>query len=259
MGAIIAVANQKGGVGKTTSAISFSACFAAKGFRVLLVDLDPQANATSAVGSTPGEGPTIHEVLVRGLPARDVVLRTRMPKLDLLPSSSSLIAAELELAGQMGREFKLRRALKEPAANYDFVVIDCPPNLGLLTVNAFLTASHVVAPVQCEYLALEGLSELVHTVEMVQGELNPALALTAILLTMYDGRMTLNREVVAEVRRHFPNTLQTVIPRNIKLAEAPSHGLTILEYARRSPAAKSYQEAAEELLSMLAAEGGASW
>ncbi|MCX6020275.1 MAG: ParA family protein [Chloroflexi bacterium] len=257
MGAIVAIANQKGGVGKTTSAINLSAYMAARNYRVLLIDLDPQANATSAMGCSAGEGPTVHDVLVRGLAPQDVIMRTRMPKLDLLPSSSSLTAAELELAGMMGREFKLRRALRDVAGEYDYLMIDCPPNLSLLTVNAFLAASKVVVPVQCEYLALEGLSELSATVEMVRMELNPSLTLAGVLMTMYDGRTTLAREVVEEVRRHFPTTLKTVIPRNVKLAEAPSHGLTILEYAPNTPAGKSYQAAADELLAAFDAQGGA--
>lgn len=252
MGAIVAVANQKGGVGKTTTSINISAYVAARGHRVLLADLDPQANTTSALGHSTGEAPSIHEALVRGFPARDIVTATRLPKLDLLPSSSSLAAAELELAGMLGREFKLRRAFHDLQDQYDYIFIDCPPNLGLLTVNAFMASTKVLAPVQCEYLALEGLSELAHTVEMIKMDMNPALTLGAILMTMYDARTALSREVVAEVRKHFAVTLNTVIPRNVRLAEAPSHGLTIMEYAPSTTAARSYQAAADELLAAFA-------
>lgn len=248
MAVIAAIANQKGGVGKTTTTINLCAYFASKGHPTLLVDLDSQANATSALGASVGEGPSIHEVIVRSMPASTVIKSTQVLNLDILPSSSSLVAAEIELAPQMSREFKLRRAFQEIGGNYDFVVIDCPPALSLLTVNAFCAAKYVFVPVQCEYLALEGLTELLSSIEMIRDNLNPQLELGGIIMTMYDRRTSLSREVVTEVRSHFPQTLESVIPRNVRVAEAPSHGLTMLEYAPSSPATRAYNLVAEEIL-----------
>jgi chromosome partitioning protein len=244
------MSNQKGGVGKTTSTVNVCAYIASMGHRVLLVDLDGQANATSALGVTVGGGPSIHEVLVRGMPVAAVIQPTKIPGLDVLPSDASLVAAEIELAPQIGREFKLRRAF-QPIKDYDFVIIDCPPALNLLTVNAFCAARTVFVPVQCEYLALEGLTELLASIQMVRESLNPQLELGGILLTMYDARTGLSREVAEEVRRHFPQTFKTIIPRNVKLAEAPSHCATIMEYAPESTAAKAYQAVAVEMLECL--------
>ncbi|MBI2886422.1 MAG: ParA family protein [Chloroflexi bacterium] len=251
MAVVAAIANQKGGVGKTTTAVNVAAYIAAKGNRVLLADLDGQANATSALGLSVGEGPSVHEVLVRSMPPGNVIRPTNVQGLHLLPSSPSLVAAEIELAPQIGREFKLRRSFQDIDGDYDFVLIDCPPALNLLTVNAFSASRYVFVPVQCEYLALEGLSELLSSIQMVKDNLNPQLELGGIIMTMYDSRTALSKEVVNEVRNHFPQTFKAVIPRNVRLAEAPSHGATIMEYAPESPAAKTYAAVAEEVLQRL--------
>ena len=251
MAVVAAISNQKGGVGKTTTTVNVCAYIASKGYRTLLVDLDGQANATSALGSSVGEGPSIHEVLVRSMPMGEVIRPTGVNGLYLLPSSPSLVAAEIELAPQIGREFKLRRSFQEIDKAYDFALIDCPPALNLLTVNAFSAARYVFVPVQCEYLALEGLSELLSSIQMVRDNLNPQLELGGIIMTMYDSRTALAKEVVNEVRNHFPQTFKTVIPRSVRVAEAPSHGQTIMEYAPTAPAAKAYAQVAEEVLQRL--------
>ena len=248
MAVVAAIANQKGGVGKTTTTVNVCAYIASKGHRTLLVDLDGQANATSAMGCSVGEGSSIHEVIVRSMPVGEVIRPTQIPGLDILPSSPSLVAAEIELAPQIGREFKLRRSLQEVDQVYEFAIIDCPPALSLLTVNAFSASRYVFVPVQCEYLALEGLTELLSSIQMVRDNLNPQLALGGIIMTMFDSRTTLSKEVVDEVRNHFSETFKTVIPRNVRVAEAPSHGKTMLEYAPTSPAAKAYSDVAEEML-----------
>jgi chromosome partitioning protein len=254
MNRIVTVANQKGGVGKTTTTVNVSAYLAAREQRVLLVDLDSQANASSTLGARPGERPSIHEVLVRGTDVREAILPTNLPNLSLLPSSASLVAAELELAPMMGREFKLRRAFQPIQNDYDVILIDCPPALSLLTLNGFACAQHVLVPVQCEYLALEGLSELLAIIELVQLNLNPHLELLGLVMTMYDTRSALSREVVEEVRCHFAQTFQSVIPRNVRAAEAPSHAMTLLEYAPQSAAAKAYRALADELITALQLE-----
>ena len=248
MAVVAAMANQKGGVGKTTTTVNVCAYIASKGFRTLLVDLDGQANATSSMGASVGEGPSIHEVIVRSMPVTEVIKPTQIPGLDILPSSPSVVAAEIELAPQIGREFKLRRSLQEVDRVYEFIIIDCPPALSLLTVNAFSASRYVFVPVQCEYLALEGLTELLSSIQMVRDNLNPQLALGGIIMTMFDSRTTLSKEVVEEVRNVFQETFNTVIPRNVRVAEAPSHGKTMLEYAPTSPAAKAYSDVAEEML-----------
>ncbi len=252
MAVVAAMSNQKGGVGKTTSTINVCAYIAAKGHRTLLVDLDGQANATSALGCSVGNGPSVHEVLVRSMPLGSVVQPSKISGLDVLPSSASLVAAEIELAPQIGREFKLRRAFQEIGDEYEFVIIDCPPALNLLTVNAFCASRYVFVPVQCEYMALEGLTELLSSIQMVRDNLNPQLELGGIILTMFDSRTSLSREVADEVRRHFPQTFKSVIPRNVKVAEAPSHGMTIMEYAPGTAAAKAYEAVADEMLLRLA-------
>lgn len=250
MAVVAAMSNQKGGVGKTTSTVNVCAYLASKGHRTLLVDLDGQANATSALGCSVGDGPSVHEVLVRSMPVGSVVMPSKIKNLDVLPSNASLVAAEIELAPQIGREFKLRRAFQE-ITDYDFVIIDCPPALNLLTVNAFCASRYVFVPVQCEYMALEGLTELLSSIQMVKENLNAQLELGGIILTMYDARTALSREVADEVRRHFPQTFKSVIPRNVKVAEAPSHGMTIMEYAPGSAAAKAYEAVADEMTSVL--------
>ena len=249
---VLAVANQKGGVGKTTTAINLGAELASLGIRSLLLDLDPQANATAGLGLGGGDGPSIYDVLLDEVPLADVVVETPQADLHLVPSSPDLTGAEVELVPVLARELRLRQALD--GAEYEVVIIDCPPSLGLLTVNALTAAQEAVVPVQCEYLALEGLGHLARTLEAVQRNLNRDLHLGGLLLTMYDSRTNLCQQVAAEVRRHFPQTFATVIPRSVRLSEAPSHGLPIGLYAAGSPAAKAYAAFAAELIETLLPE-----
>ena len=249
MAKTFACANQKGGVGKTTTAINLSACLAAKGLRVLLADVDPQANATNGLGLPESNRQrTVYDVLVNGVSLEEVVRPTGRLGWDLIPSSTALVGAEVELVAYMAREYRLWRALEPLLNRYDYIVIDCPPSLGLLTINALTAADAVIVPVQCEYMALEGLSQLTVTIDSVRRNLNPRLYLAGLVLTMFDARTNLSQQVVQDVRRHFAKTFQTVIPRNVRLAEAPSHGLTILEYDPSSRGAQAYQALAEEIL-----------
>jgi chromosome partitioning protein len=243
---IVAVANQKGGVGKTTTAISLSWEIARRGATCLLIDLDPQANATSGLGVTPGAA-TMYDVLIDEAPIEAALVHMR-DGLDLAPSVADLAGAEVELVPAMAREYRLKRALEELGERYDFVIIDCPPSLGLLTLNALTAASEALVPVQCEYLALEGLTQLTRTLDAVRRNLNPALRLGGLLLTMYDSRTNLGQQVADEVRRHFPNTYRAVIPRNVRVSEAPSHGLPVGQYAPSSPASRAYRAFAEEFI-----------
>ncbi len=247
MSRIIAVANQKGGVGKTTTAINLGAALGLRGRRVLIVDLDPQANATSGLG-VENSGLGTYELLIEGQEAAGLVRETGQPGLWIIPSRSDLAGAEVELVPMMAREFRLRRAIEGIAGQYDYVFVDCPPSLGLLTVNALAAADQVLVPVQCEYLALEGLGHLVNTVDLVRRHLNSRLRVAGLLLTMYDARTNLSQQVVDEVRKHFPSTLATVIPRNVRVSEAPSHGLPLCAYDPRSAAARAYDQLAAELL-----------
>ena len=249
MAKTFALTNQKGGVGKTTTAINLSACLAAKGLRVLLVDVDPQANATSGVGITQDKGGlTVYDVLVNGVSLDEVVRPTGRSGWDLAPASTALVGAEVELVALMAREYRLSRALEPHLGRYDYIVIDCPPSLGLLTINALTAADGVIVPVQCEYMALEGLSQLTVTIDLVKRNLNHRLYISGLVLTMYDSRTNLSQQVVQDVRRHFPKTFEVVIPRSVRLAEAPSHGLTIFEYDSSSRGAQAYQALAEEVL-----------
>jgi chromosome partitioning protein len=250
-GVIIAMANQKGGVGKTTTAINLGAELASRDVVCLLVDLDPQANATAGLGLTNRDGSTTYDVLIDEVPLSDVVLSTVQEGLDLAPSGPDLAGAEVELVPAMAREQRLRRALDAVLGRYDAIIIDCPPSLGLLTLNALNAADEVLVPVQCEYLALEGLGQLTGTLEAVRRNLNPRLHLGGLLLTMYDSRTKLCQQVAEEVRGHFPATFKTVIPRSVRLSEAPSHGLPINQYAGSSSAAKAYAAFAGELIERL--------
>ncbi|NLW20627.1 MAG: ParA family protein [Clostridiales bacterium] len=257
MGKIIAVANQKGGVGKTTTAVSLAACLAGSGRQVLLVDLDPQGNASSGLDVRAGTA-TSYEVLINRLPLPEAVARTAQPGLSVVPSDIRLAGAELELVGQPSREHRLREMLEGQVAGYDFVLIDCPPSLGLLTLNALSAADSVLVPIQCEYYALEGVSSLMATVARVQKTLNPALALEGALLTMFDGRTNLSLQVADEVKKYFRDKVfLTIIPRSVRLGEAPSHGLPISAYDPRSAGAVAYQALAQEIIRNNArAQGG---
>ncbi len=249
VGTIIALANQKGGVGKTTTAINLGAGLAGLGKRVLILDFDPQANSTAGLGMRPAEGAaTSYDVVVGGLRADGVVAQTTIENLSIIPATPALAGAEVELVPMMAREFRLKRALETVRDAFDYILIDCPPSLGLLTVNSLAAADEVIIPVQCEYLALEGLSQLTSTLELVRRNLNPSLKLRGLLLTMFDARTNLSQQVADEVRAHFPQTFRTVIPRSVRLSEAPSHGLSIFQYDGSSRSAKSYGELAAEVV-----------
>jgi chromosome partitioning protein len=249
VGRTIACANQKGGVGKTTTVVNVGAYMVADGARVLVVDLDPQGNATSGLGAERAEpGASIYDALVNHVPLADLVRPTSIPGLDLVPSSVALAGAEVELAGVSQRERRLARLLPEVVAAYDTVFLDCPPSLGLLTVNALTAADAVLVPLQCEYYALEGLSQLIATIHLVRDHLNPGLAVEGIVLTMFDARTNLSADVAAEVRRHLPDAVyDTVVPRSVRLAEAPSHGRPIAQYAPDSRGAEAYRALASEM------------
>ena len=245
---LVALANQKGGVGKTTTAINLGAALARLGQPVLIIDMDPQANASAGLGLRAPEGKSTYQLLLGQAGLGAVVLPTAFDGLSIVPSTSDLAGAEVELTSMMAREYQLKRAIEGEYERYRFVLIDCPPSVGLLTVNAMTAVEEVIVPVQCEYLALEGLGQFVGLVERVRRFLNPGLILRGLLLTMYDRRTRLSQQVADEVRSHFPNTFQTVIPRSVRLSEAPSHGLPIGAYDPRSPAAEAYASLAEELL-----------
>lgn len=247
MARIVAVANQKGGVGKTTTAVNLACCVAAKGKRVLLCDFDPQGNASSGLGVEAKAGRTVYDCIVDGVPASECLVRTRY--CTVLPSDIRLAAAELEISDIPHREKRLKETLEPIQQQFDYIFIDCPPSLGLLTVNALTACNSILVPMQCEYYALEGLSQLVASIRAVKRSLNPTLDIQGIVLTMYDGRTNLTIQVAEEVKKYFGKKVyKTVIPRNVRLSEAPSHGLPVIAYDRLSRGAAAYNGVAEEFL-----------
>jgi chromosome partitioning protein len=249
MGKIIAIANQKGGVGKTTTAVNLSGSLGVLEYRTLLVDADPQANATSGVGLDPKNTRNIYDCLINNIDPKEIIINTSNPHLDILPSHIDLVGAELEMINLPNREYMLKQALDKVKDNYDFIIIDCSPSLGLITVNSLTAADSVIIPVQCEYYALEGLGKLLNTIKIVQGRLNEKLEIEGIVLTMYDTRLRLANQVVDEVKTHFQELVfDTVIHRTTKLAEAPSFGETIVMHDAASKGAINYLNFAREIL-----------
>ncbi len=250
MGRIIAIANQKGGVGKTTTSINLSACLAALGKKVLAIDMDPQGNMTSGLGIDKNEVEySIYDLLLGEADIEQVICKEALENLDVMPSNIDLSAAEIELIGVENKEFIVHNEVEKVRENYDYIIIDCPPSLNTLTINAITTADAVLVPIQCEYYALEGLSQLIHTIELVKERLNPDLEIEGVVFTMYDARTNLSLQVVENVKDNLNQTIyKTIIPRNIRLAEAPSHGLPINLYDPKSAGAESYMLLAEEVI-----------
>lgn len=250
MGRIIAVANQKGGVGKTTTAINLSACLAESGKKVLTIDTDPQGNTSSGLGIEKNEVKnTIYELMLDECTIKECIVPTEFENLSIIPSNVNLAGAEIELLGINDKEYILKNAVDYVKADYDFIIIDCPPSLNMLTVNAMTTANSVLVPIQCEYYALEGLSQLMHTINLVQKRLNPRLEMEGVVFTMYDARTNLSLQVVENVKNNLDTTIyKTIIPRSVRLAEAPSHGLPINKYDSKSTGAESYRMLAKEVI-----------
>lgn len=250
MGKIIAIANQKGGVGKTTTSINLSACLASKGKKVLVIDTDPQGNTTSGFGIEKNElDNTIYELILSEVSIKECILNDVIPGVSIIPSNVNLAAAEIELIGVDRKEFILKRETEWIKDSYDYIIIDCPPSLNMLTINAMTTADSVLVPIQCEYYALEGLSQLIHTVNLVKERLNPDLEMEGVVFTMYDSRTNLSMQVVENVKSHLNHKVfKTLIPRNIRLAEAPSYGMPITMYDVKSAGAEAYMSLAEEII-----------
>lgn len=250
MGKVIAIANQKGGVGKTTTSINLSACLGIKNKKVLLIDTDPQANATSGLGVKPTDIEfTSYDVIVGNEPIKNTIIKTDYKNLYVCAGDLNLAGADLELGGVKNREFRLKEQLKDIKNEFDFIIIDCPPSLGLITLNAFAACDSVIMPIQCEYYALEGLSQLTKTIKRVKKTINKNLMIEGVLLTMFDKRTNLSIQVVEEVQKYFSSTVfKTVIPRNVRLSEAPSFGMPVIEYAKNSTGAECYQKLAAEII-----------
>ncbi len=250
MGKVIAIANQKGGVGKTTTAVNLSACLGNQGKKTLIVDIDPQGNATSGLGiDTRAVENSIYDCIINDVPMDEVILETESKKLFVCPANISLAGAELELAMKDDRAFVLKKSIEKVKGDYDFIIIDCPPSLGLITLNSFTAADSVLIPIQCEYYALEGLSQLTNTIKMVKQKFNPEIAIEGIVMTMFDGRTNLSVQVVEEVKKYFRDKVyKTIIPRNVRLSEAPSFGQPIIEYDKHSKGAECYIDLAKEVI-----------
>ena len=249
LGKIISVANQKGGVGKTTTAVNLSASLAKKGKKILLIDTDPQGNATSGVGVDKSVQFSVYDVLVDGIDIENTIQKTEIKGLDVCPSNINLAGAEVQLVSVKEREYRLKEKIKSVKDNYDYIVIDCPPSLGIVTLNAFTASDSVLIPIQCEYYALEGLTQLMYTINLVQERLNPLLKMEGVVFTMYDARTNLSLQVVENVKGYLHQTIyKTIIPRNVRLAEAPSFGLPINLYDSRSSGAQGYRDLADEVI-----------
>lgn len=247
---VIAIANQKGGVGKTTTAVNLAACLAKAGRKVLLIDSDPQGNATSGLGFDKRDvKKCIYDTIINDVPMAETLKHTAYENLDVVPATIQLAGAEIELVSLMNREGRLKNVLERVKHDYDYVIIDCPPSLGLLTINALTAASSVMIPVQCEFYALEGITMLMNTIQLVQRNLNPALKLEGVVMTMFDSRTNLAQDVVEEVRKYFKSKMyKTIIPRNVRLSEAPSHGMPVIDYDSKSKGAQVYMELAQEVI-----------
>ena len=249
MGKVISIANQKGGVGKTTTAINFSTILAKKGKKVLLIDADPQGNGTSGLGINKEQKFSVYDVLIEDIEVENTLQKTQVKNLDLCPSNINLAGAEVQLVSMENREYRLKTKLDSIRDKYDYIIMDCPPSLGLVTLNAFTASDSVLIPVQCEYYALEGLGQLLNTIELVKKHMNKNIRIEGALLTMYDARTNLSNQVVKEVKRYFEDQVyKNVIPRNVKLSEAPSYGMPITMYDPRSKGAKSYEKFVKEFL-----------
>ncbi|MBB6218065.1 chromosome partitioning protein [Anaerosolibacter carboniphilus] len=252
MGKVIAIFNQKGGVGKTTTNVNLSACLAVKGKKILVIDIDPQGNTSSGLGIDKNSLPTsMYDLIIGNADISQCIYETNRENLSIVPSSVQLAGAEIELTDLEGREMRLKQAIQDVKHAYDYIFVDCPPSLGLLTINSLTAVDSVLIPIQCEYYALEGVSQLMNTIELVKKNLNPSLDIQGVVLSMFDGRTNLSIQVVDEVKKYFKGKVYTtLIPRNVRLAEAPSYGLSIIEYDAKSKGAEAYSELAEEFLDL---------